>query len=471
MLRTVLASALASADASAFGAPPEAGEGSFVGDAAQAGDAPARPLEGPAGDPSPAPLNPASPSSPRAVPTEALPDAERVTAPQEPAPRWEWLGNPIAPKSRGAKGPKRSTPHRFLPLPSLRSQPAVGLQLGASLNYAYRRRDDEPNRIYAFIEARVSLRKVQQHGFLVRLRDLLGRGEIFEFGAPIIIDPVFPYFGVANHHNLRGHDLTGQYFQTKLTTVGGFFTFQHPVWRYKPAVPGPSGVLRTYSGISYFVDRIQPYENTLFKAERPYDAGYTRRGVVRLGLTWDRRDNEWSPKRGALHDVTVDSAGPWTGSTHAWGRAQASLRHYWQLGFPSLVLAHRLTYDGLWGDAPFVPLGEFGGLVTSDGLGGTSTGRGWLRRRYIGKHKAFVSVELRFEPVEFKIRKHSLGLGLKGYVDLGMVAERLRDLPNNWQVSGGPGLLIVWDHFAVIRLDGGFSRETRGFYLMTEHAF
>jgi hypothetical protein len=149
----------------------------------------------------------------------------------------------------------------------------------------------------------------------------------------------------------------------------------------------------------------------------------------------------------------------------------ATLRHYWTLGVPSLVLAHRLTYDGLWGDAPFVPLGEFGGLVSSDGLGGVVTGRGWMRRRFIGKHKAFASVELRFEPIEFKVRKHTLGIGLKGYVDIGLVAQRMRDLPLNWHVSGGPGLLITWDRFAVIRLDGGFSRETAGFYLMTEHAF
>ena len=80
-------------------------------------------------------------------------------------------------------------------------------------------------------------------------------------------------------------------------------------------------------------------------------------------------------------------------------------------------------------------------------------------------------VELRFEPVEFKLGKHKLGLGLKGYVDMGMVAQRAEDLPLHLHVSGGPGLLIVWDRFAVIRLDGGFSRETRGFYLMTEHAF
>lgn len=440
-------------------------------DAAVAGDAATRPVATPVGDPTPAPMSPAQPTAPQSLPEGAVPTAHNPAATQlEQVTRWEWLGHPLAPKTVGVTG-KRRNPHRFLPLPSLRSQPSVGLMLGASLNYAYRTRDEEPNRIYLFLEARVSLRKVQQHGFFVRLRDLLGHKEIFEIGAGAMIDPVFPYFGLANHHNLSGENLQSRHYQLKLSTFGGFFTYQHPVWTYRPSGPRPIGTLRSYTGFGYFVDRIQPYQDTLFAAERSSDAGLTRRGVLRLGLIWDRRDNDWSPRTGALHDVTVDSAGPWTGSTHAWGRVHATFRHYWQLGVPSLVFAHRLTYDGLWGDPPFATLGEFGGLAVSDAIGGQAVGRGWMRRRFIGRHKAYASAELRFEPIELKIGKHTLGLGLKAYVDLGLVAERLRDLPLHFQVSGGPGILLVWDRFAVIRLDGGFSRELKAFYLMTEHAF
>jgi outer membrane protein assembly factor BamA len=342
---------------------------------------------------------------------------------------------------------------------------------GASLNYAYRTRDDDPNRVYLYFESRVSLRKVQEHGLFLRLRDVLGYGEVIEVGGTAVIDPVVPYFGVANNANLRGENLQGPYYQTGVGTFGGFFTYQHPLWTLKQGPGRPVGYLRTYTGFGYYVDRIRPYEDSLFAAERPYDAGLTRRGQLRVGLTWDRRDNEWSPRRGALHDVTFDAAGPWTGSTHAWGRVSASLRHYWQLGVPSFVLAHRVTFDSLWGDPPFMPLGEFGGLVPTDGFGGSNAGRGWIRRRYIGRHKAFASLELRFEPLEFKIRRKYIGLGIKGYVDLGLVAQTMSDMLVHWHVSGGPGVLLIWDRFAVIRVDGGFSRETSGFYLQTEHAF
>ena len=64
-----------------------------------------------------------------------------------------------------------------------------------------------------------------------------------------------------------------------------------------------------------------------------------------------------------------------------------------------------------------------------------------------------------------------VGIGVKGYFDMGMVSQTISGLPNHLLVSGGPGVLLIWDRFAVIRLEGGFSRETKGFYLMTEHAF
>jgi hypothetical protein len=61
-----------------------------------------RPVETPVGDAAPAPMSPAQPTS--SVPIAALPkDAGPTAPPLEVVPRWEWLGNPLAPKSRGAK--------------------------------------------------------------------------------------------------------------------------------------------------------------------------------------------------------------------------------------------------------------------------------------------------------------------------------------------------------------------------------
>lgn len=428
--------------------------------------------EAPAGDLDPGGLGQdvAPAGGPSTVPEGSIPDAPAPSlATGERYPRWSWLQDPLSP-TRGASR-RRQNPHRFLPLPSVRSQPGVGLMLGGTVQYAFRANNDAPNRVYMIFESRASLRRVQEHGMFIRLRDLLGRQEIFEIGAGGRLDPVFPYFGVANNHNLDGLDLLDRYYTTRIITAGGFLNYQHPLWRLPASRDGPAGVLRSYTGFAYHVDQVTPYEGSLLLAERPVANLDARRGIIRLGLTWDRRDNEWSPGRGALFDVIVDNAGPWTGSSDAWGRVSGNFRNYWTLGIDKLVLAHRITFDALWGDAPLVALGEIGGLTPSDALGGASTGRGWMRRRYIGRLKAFGTLELRFEPVEFKVRRHTLGIGLKGFVDLGMVAQRMMDLPKHWHVSGGTGLSMIWDRFAVLRLDAGFSRESFGLYFISEHSF
>lgn len=403
------------------------------------------------------------------VPEGSVPDPAALAEPTRRM-QWDFLRHPLSPTPT-PKGRRRKSPHRVLPLPSVRSQPGVGLMLGANLSYAYRRRESEPNRVYMILESRVSLKKVQDHSFFIRLRDLLRRKEIFEIGVLGYLDPVFPYYGVANNHNLEGLDLQDQYFLTRVGVIGGSLTYQHPLFRMPARKSKPEAVLRSYVGFSYFVDRITPYPDSLLLAERPAGNLDALRGIIRLGATWDSRDNEWSPSKGSLFDVIIDNAGPWSGSTDAWGRISANFRSYWTLGVDKLVLANRFTFDALWGDPPLVALGEVGGLVPTDAFGGVSAGRGWMRRRYIGRLKAFESVELRFEPVEFKVRRHTLGVGLKGFVDLGVVAQEMEDLPKHFHVSGGTGLSVIWDHFAVLRLDAAFSRESFGIYFFNEHAF
>lgn len=428
------------------------------------------------GAPEPTPV-PAAALPPATVPDGARPEGGKP--PVGPAPtlpprervRWSWLTHPLSPTPSQYQSRKGKSPHRVLPLPSVRSQPGVGLMLGANISYAYRRHEGDPNRIYMILESRVSLKKVQDHSFFIRLRDLLRREEVFELGVLGYVDPVFPYFGIGNNNNLEGIDLQARYYQAHLNTVGGSLTYQHPLWLLPARGDKPAGLLRSYAGLAYYADRVRAYDNSLLLAEHPAADLNARRGLIRVGLTWDRRDNEWSPGKGSLFDVIVDNAGPWTGSTDAWGRFSANFRTYWTLGVDKLVLAHRLSFDALWGDAPLVPLGEFGGLLTTDGLGGAAAGRGWMRRRYIGRLKAFGSLELRFEPLELKVRRHTLGIGLKGFVDLGVVAERMQDLPKHWHVSGGTGLQVIWDRFAVLRLDAGFSRESFGIYFINEHAF
>jgi hypothetical protein len=38
-------------------------------------------------------------------------------------------------------------------------------------------------------------------------------------------------------------------------------------------------------------------------------------------------------------------------------------------------------------------------------------------------------------------------------------------------LSGGAGVLLIWDRFIVFRIEAGFSREGGAVYLQSEHAF
>ena len=52
-----------------------------------------------------------------------------------------------------------------------------------------------------------------------------------------------------------------------------------------------------------------------------------------------------------------------------------------------------------------------------------------------------------------------------------MVSQKLSDLLKYVYVSGGPGILLIWDRFVVFRIEGGFGKEGGALYLQSEHAF
>lgn len=366
---------------------------------------------------------------------------------------------------------QRNPNHRFLPLPHLSAQPATGVTLGGSLTYSYRRPGEVFNRIWMLAWTRISTKLVQDHILQGRVRDMLGRREVFQFGAIASTDPVHPFFGVANHENLSGTDLNGRENTFDANNYGGWLTYEHPIWQLE-RLGRATGMLRVFSGLLFNVDVMRPYADTRLARDIPSLPEVVRRSVVRAGLTWDSRDNDWSPKEGNLTDVTVDTAGKFTGSTNNYGRLHASTRGYWRLGESRMVFAHRLTLDALWGNAPLIAMGEFGGLFPMDGYGGAFIGRGFTRKRFIGNIKATAGAELRYMPVELKMfGRHTLGVGWEGFFEMGLVSQRIADIFKHWHPSGGTGLLLIWDRFVVLRVEVGGSREGAELYIQSDHSF
>jgi hypothetical protein len=392
--------------------------------------------------------------------------ARASNRPQRPVP-----GPRLSPREEEPRG-IRVRGHRILPVPTFRSEPSVGLSFGARARYVYRPPDENFDRTRIDLSGRVSTNKVQEHTFDLQLRDFLHRQEILDFNLRFIDDPVFPYLGIANFEPLRLLELNAPERRVNLRTIGAAFDYQHPFAVFERGQWGieTTGYARWLVGARFAHDRIRSAPDTLWTAEGNPTEVTMRRGSIFGGLAWDSRDNGWSPKRGSLHDVSIELGGPWVGSTRHYARFNGSVRFYRPLGTPKLVLANQFIADAIVGDAPLASQGELGGLYVREGIGGRDTGRGYFRRRFVAPTKLYASVELRVEPFELKLRKRTLSPALKAFMDVGYVHGPGQDDARPI-ISGGPGFYFVWDRFFLLRVDAGFSSEGFGIYVTTDHAF
>lgn len=361
--------------------------------------------------------------------------------------------------------------HRFLPVVQALRDPAFGTIIGLRARYVNRLPDSAFNRIQLDVALRLSTRLIQDHDLRLQLRDLLHRGEVMLFGLYVDNDPAFPYLGVANNDVLAGEDLRQPYYAAFRRTIAGTFAYAEPLFEV-PATPRfPIGRLRWFTGATFAVDRFHLYEGSLLEEDRPEEEGLRPRVYVVGGFQWDRRDNEWNPTTGAIHEASFTLAGPGMAGSRAWGRFNASARWYRGLGTPKLVFAQAAVIDAIIGLPPLIPMGELGGLEPIEGLGGRFVGRGFYRRRFVGDTKAMVMTELRYLPLDLKVFRWTLGLGVRGFVDLVKVFRANETLHANIHPSVGGGVFAVWDRFLVMRLDAGYSAEGAAIYLAGEHPF
>jgi len=360
---------------------------------------------------------------------------------------------------------------RFVGLPQILQDPAFGTIFGLRGRYVNRREGMAFDRIQLDLAARISTRRIQDHDLRLQLRDLLGRDELIFVLGGVDIDPAFPYFGVANNTNLAGVDLKDSRYAVELRTFSGSIAYAEPLWEVPATVDRPRGVLRWFAGLTFAVDRFKAYEGSLFAEQRPEEEGLQRRGYVVGGLQWDRRDNEWHPSTGAIHEASWTLAGPWAGGSRTWSKFNVMARWYRKLGSEKLIFAQAAIIDAIIGIPPLIPMGQVGGLEPIESLGGRFIGRGFYRRRFIGDTKAVVMTELRYTPIDFKLLRWSVGLGVRGFVDMVKVFQANESLHASLHPSGGGGLYVLWDRFFVLRMDFGYSAEGAGLYLAGGHPF
>jgi outer membrane protein assembly factor BamA len=161
--------------------------------------------------------------------------------------------------------------------------------------------------------------------------------------------------------------------------------------------------------------------------------------TLKVGLTWDSRDNRPNPMKGLWTEIGIAVAPKFMGNNWGFSKLYIIHRQYFTLIEKNLSLVYRLGYQAtISGHAPYfyeseVITSRLTG-ATSEGLGGSKTLRGILLDRVVGDAFFMGNVELRWKPLYFKLFKQECYLGLNGFYDFGKTTKDIK-LPTNLQTT------------------------------------
>jgi outer membrane protein assembly factor BamA len=155
----------------------------------------------------------------------------------------------------------------------------------------------------------------------------------------------------------------------------------------------------------------------------------------------DRRDKPGAPTAGSFVAAALWRFNAISGGARGFTRAAADARVYRAVAGERHVVAGRLLASTDWtgdrGDTPF---------YLQSSLGGARTLRGYRDYRFRGEAFFHLSGEYRWHAWKF--------LEVAPFVDAGIVAGRLQDLPDaNWHWSPGIGLRVRSDSRVFFRMD------------------
>ncbi len=156
---------------------------------------------------------------------------------------------------------------------------------------------------------------------------------------------------------------------------------------------------------------------------------------VRLGLTYDSRDQRTCPTKG----IYADAFFTYTAAFNAKYGQQAAegynhlqfnfnFRHYVPIYRDRVTFAYRIgTQNNIAGQSPFYMNTYLNTLfiqrVMYEGLGGANSLRGIMRNRILANGFAYANVELRCKVAKFDIGRQHFYIGLAPFFDLGVITQ------------------------------------------------
>ena len=284
------------------------------------------------------------------------------------------------------------------------------------------------------------------------------------------------YFGVGNNSKVGGTDPT-------LAPSQAFRFYQYDV-QYAELDLGLRYRLNenfnAFGGLKSWWAGVSPYAGSYLEQSYQNDGliGVNTHGVGRLsfGGMYDSRDKETDPTQGMLHEISF-RGGKNIGIDGVYGGFNATARNFLTLKEKQIVLASRLMFDALWGDAPIYLLARHGGLDEGLALGDGHSVRGIPNGRYHGKIKLFGNLEVRLKLFDFRLFGTSNNIGFIAFADGGRIWA---DWASNPELDGkglglkygyGGGLRMQFGRTFIARTDFSWSPDGRGTYVNINHIF
>ena len=176
-----------------------------------------------------------------------------------------------------------------------------------------------------------------------------------------------------------------------------------------------------------------------------------------LSLTYDTRNNAFSPDRGSMLQFYFDQFAPIFGSNYLYTSYILDLRRFIRI-YKDQVLALQAYGSFNNGEVPLRSLAY---------LGGSSLMRGYYEGRYRDKNAGVLQAEYRV-PLFWRF-------GAVGFGDIGNVGPELKDIDlQHFKYSYGGGLRVALNQKEKLnlRLDYGLAKGgSNGFYLQLGEAF
>ena len=156
---------------------------------------------------------------------------------------------------------------------------------------------------------------------------------------------------------------------------------------------------------------------------------------VRLGLTYDSRDQRTCPTKGIYADAffTYTAAfdakyGQQAAAGYNHLQFNFNFRHYVPIYRDRVTFAYRIgTQNNIAGKSPFYMNTYLNTLfiqrVMYEGLGGANSLRGIMRNRILANGFAYANVEFRCKVVTFDIGRQHFYIGLAPFFDLGIITQ------------------------------------------------